>query len=142
VKTVSTSASTLTITGLTPSTTYKWKAKGDCWSKEISFKTAAQKMDDLSGVETELLQMSVYPNPATDKLSIDIIANDANDHAAVIQLTNMMGQIVLSENDVVRGGHSLHTIVLNNDMSIGIYLLRVICDDQTIEKRVVISANK
>jgi hypothetical protein len=92
VKTLSTSATSLNITGLTPSTTYQWKVKGDCWSGWKTFTTNAQKLDGIS--ENSASSLSVYPNPASDNLYVNVKMNDSKDHEAVIQIVNMMGQVL------------------------------------------------
>jgi hypothetical protein len=109
------------MTGLTPSTAYQWKVKGDCWSGFVKFTTSAQKLDDLSSNEESQNSISVYPNPAIVTMNMDVVMNTEENREATIQLINMLGQIVISENDVITGGHLQHTLNVGNELFRSLY---------------------
>ena len=136
---VSATATSANLTSLLSSTSYSWKVKGARWSNLASFTTGAQKMGGESLTEGQLGNISVYPNPAHSNLFVNIVMNDAQDHDVTIQLVNMMGQIMMSTNDVVTSGSNVKSIQLGSNIPDGIYQLRVVSGSQTLEKKVVIS---
>ena len=136
---VSATATSANLTSLLSSTSYSWKVKGACWSNLASFTTGAQKMGGESLTEGQLGNISVYPNPAHSNLFVNIVMNDAQDHDVTIQLVNMMGQIMMSTNDVVTSGSNVKSIQLGSNIPDGIYQLRVVSGSQTLEKKIVIS---
>lgn len=126
------------LTGLIPSTTYKWKVKGDCWSTAKKFTTAAQKTDGIS-VESPAVSLKVYPNPASNVLKADISMTDLSDQEVTIHLVNTLGQILFSTKEVISGGHTIVSLSLGNQVKDGIYTLQVISGDKTWSQRVMIS---
>ena len=78
---------------------------------------AAQSTSSLSTRELPLSEiMSVYPNPATDRLFIDLKKGNEEDYE--ISVFNMVGQ--LQKREILRGGQ----VSLNNPTN-GIYFLKV-----------------
>ena len=127
---------TFTLTNLLPSTTYSWRVKGDCWSTTQKFTTAAQKYYSTA----DLSNMSVYPNPATDHLFVTLNAG-ANNHDAVVQIVNSMGQIVSTQNVVLNDGSDVE-ISFDKGIANGFYIVRVITNDKTFERSVIINNDK
>lgn len=127
-----------TVSGLIPSTSYKWKVKGDCWSTAKKFTTAAQKTDGIS-TESPSVSMKVYPNPASNMLKADISLSDESDQDVTIHLVNTLGQILLSTNKTISGGHSIISLSLGSEVKDGMYTLQVISGDKTISQRIIIS---
>ena len=138
---VSKDATSLTVNNLTPSTQYKWKVKGDCWSSYLKFTTAGQKLGGLTS-EGSVNKLSVYPNPATDNLYVNIKMNDSKDHSATLQILNTMGQIVYTQDATIANGNSTINVALNSQLTDGVYVLRVVANNQMMEQRIVISNDK
>ncbi len=67
-----------------------------------------------------LYQMRTYPNPATDQLNIAL--NSTENIAATLSITNLMGQVVYSENAMVQTGSNLYTLNVDNLVS-GLYFV-------------------
>jgi hypothetical protein len=133
--------SSYTLYGLSPSSTYKFKVKGDCWSTGKSFTTPAQKLDELSSDPSAIL-MNVYPNPATDYLQVNFTYNGAEELKATIQLINSLGQIMFTQPMIVSTTSTEISLTLPQALSSGIYSIRVIGLNQPLEKRVLINTGK
>ena len=86
--------------------------------------------------------VNVYPNPASTNLNVDINMNDQLDHEVTIQLVNMLGQVMISNQEVVSGGRIISTLNLGSELNDGIYTLRVIAGDQILSERVIINNDK
>jgi hypothetical protein len=133
--------SSYTLYGLSPSSTYKFKVKGDCWSTGKNFTTPAQKLDELSSDPSAIL-MNVYPNPATDYLQVNFTYNGAEELKATIQLINSLGQIMFTQPMIVSSTSTEISLTLPQALSSGIYSIRVIGLNQPLEKRVLINTGK
>lgn len=85
---------------------------------------------------TSTEKLTVYPNPATDKINFNFNCN--SDHVSLIELYNISGQLVNSIlKGVVKGYNELQlgTAGLQN----GIYILKVTSGGKQMEERVLIS---
>jgi len=79
--------------------------------------------DDPANVTEQTFQFSVYPNPATDILNIK------TDNFISAELYNLNGQILLESNQ--------KTLSIN-ELSKGIYILKVTTSNGVIEKKIVV----
>lgn len=123
-----------TIGSLTSNTNYQWQIRTKCsnapilyspWSTSQSFTTAALRQTD--GLSTNLNLLSIYPNPASDKitLSFDSGSNyESNNGDATLSIFNTLGQIVLNKTVTVIDGAYTDVIDISS-FSKGIYSLRV-----------------
>ena len=80
-----------------------------------------------TGVDENEAQVKVYPNPAKDRVTIEV------EGMTLISVYNTLGQCVI-QSEVAE---SQTTIDLQN-MSTGLYLLRIVTGEGTISKRIVI----
>jgi len=129
-----------TITNLTPSTTYSWKVKGDCWSVTKSFTTSAQKLDDLDNTSSsKFSELNAYPNPASQILNLEINAGSGTGQNVTIQLISMLGQIYYSQDYSLQQGKNVVTINLSGAIANGIYVARIVSGNQTSESKVTIA---
>ena len=80
-----------------------------------------------TGVDENEAQVKVYPNPAKDRVTIEV------EGMTLISVYNTLGQCVI-QSEVAE---SQTTIDMQN-MSTGLYLLRIVTKEGTISKRIVI----
>ena len=125
---------------LPPDTDLEYYVRSNCdefglvgdWIGPFKFRTLlATNTDDLK----ENVQFSVFPNPASDVLNIQIISQ-LNLTNANISLINPMGQVVY-----VRGGINGNVLAHSIDVSSivsGIYYMKLVAENQSIAKAISI----
>jgi photosystem II stability/assembly factor-like uncharacterized protein len=135
--------STYISSGLVANTSYKWKVRTQCvnvpkvwsaFSATKTFTTSSTKFAEKNMIQAD--NISVYPNPLSSSavISIDV----ANSTKAEVTLLNMEGNDVqqLYNGELEEGNHFF---TLNrNQLSAGIYLLRMISTYGIITQKVVI----
>jgi hypothetical protein len=129
------------ITGLTPSSQYVWETKSVCaadpivasaWSAKESFTTEELRM---GGENTGALEL--YPNPVSESFTLDLKLNSSANQSASVFLLNELGQIVYSSNEVTVNGELKKVIRMPSTAASGWYIVRVILNDQLIEKKLM-----
>ncbi len=133
-------ATAKTYSGLTPGVSYDFQARTYCsngipsaWSAMASYTTsggAARLITSTDKVEAEVVYKSsilanhatnVYPNPATDRVNIEIYM-DATNTNTVVQLMDMSGRIVQS--NTIQTVAGMNTIVMDmNSVAEGMFML-------------------
>lgn len=79
--------------------------------------------------------VSAYPNPANDVLNLNLTLT--NNEECLITMTNMLGQVVLSQNNTVAAGFS--TVQLNtSNLQAGVYFVNVTAAGSTATSKVVV----
>jgi hypothetical protein len=131
-----------TLTNLLPSTLYKFKVKGDCWSSGKQFTTAAQKQGELLPEGGANTRVSAYPNPASSSIYLDVRLNNTLDQQVNIQLVNAFGQVLLAESKTISGGQTVVAINLPQSLNNGIYVVRVIAGQEILESKIIIDHSK
>jgi len=81
------------------------------------------------------LIINTYPNPATDKVSVDVLMDGEND--VRFDLYNTLGQNVLSFNQFEKVSFSQDINLA--DLMNGIYILTVSTDNQVVSKKILVS---
>ena len=128
-----------TLTGLLANTSYQYRLRTNCggalhsaYTAIFTFTTNPLRMENNVVIDESIL--SIYPNPATDIVNVNIEAyTNVN-----ITITNMMGQIVYAENNISADG--LKTIEINvNNFESGIYLINVEGNNIKVSKEMVVS---
>ncbi|MBX7142289.1 MAG: fibronectin type III domain-containing protein, partial [Chitinophagales bacterium] len=130
------------VSGLQPSSVYKWKVKGDCFSTTVQFQTPALKDEGLNADVNGFADLKVYPNPASVNLKLDVVMNTSEDADVTIQLINVLGQVMIVQKTVVTGGHAILNLNLGSDLSDGMYVVRLISGEGSLEKPVIISNDR
>lgn len=97
---------------------------------DIFIHKMSQKTSDISGKVANNI-ITVYPNPANDKLNIESIGLNYN--KIKIQVINSLGQIVMEEASLI--GHSQFNI---KDLPKGLYFVKVISDNQIIATQKIV----
>ncbi len=90
--------------------------------------TDCRVTDKIGNVEKS--SINVYPNPATSTLSVELV----NNTKANVQLFNLVGQVVMSEQI---NGQDIVTLNVNN-LKAGVYMLRVDQDNQVYTSKVIV----
>ena len=120
--TATTSNHLYTITGLNPQTSYDVYVRGDCGNNMISdWSPVTQFTTTYTGINGYSLNARVVPNPATDHCTVECAATSGE-----ITLFDVCGQQVLSTQITGKS-----TDINLNNLSEGIYMLRITADDHT-----------
>jgi hypothetical protein len=86
--------------------------------------------EGFSNSDVSIPTLSVYPNPNDGQFMINLTLSDDENQAATIQLMSMIGQIVYSEKTSFPDGTLKKEIVIDQSEGEGMYLVRVIVNDQ------------
>jgi hypothetical protein len=81
-------------------------------------------------IESPNFDVSIYPNPAKDLIYVTLPIGEFN--KITIELYDAIGKLILVENVV-----STTTVVSLNNLSIGIYTLRVISENSNIVTKII-----
>jgi 2',3'-cyclic-nucleotide 2'-phosphodiesterase (5'-nucleotidase family) len=136
--TASGSATSKNLNGLVPGTAYEWQIRAICnpspfstgsWSPLSDFTTGSQKQSIEE--ESSFLQnlVSLYPNPASGLLHVDIVAVESQE--ILIRIMDMSGRVVQTVQSHLDAGS--HTISLNIDaLSEGLYQVHVSANEKQV----------
>lgn len=101
------------------------------WVDNLSFSGLVTGISETSFLNA----VSIYPNPSTEKLSLDLNLQYAQ--RVSVEMYDLKGKLVLSENTKLSQGNSVH--VLNVSMlDKGTYLLRIACAEGTKNEKIII----
>lgn len=92
---------------------------------------------DYGNIQVELLTESVeiYQNPTTG--IINLIISDFEEGIAKIDLYNISGQLIFTQNLDVKFNNNLYTFNLN-DLNNGLYILKITINDKVYNKKIII----
>jgi len=125
-------------TDLEPETVYYWRVRAmsaldtSDYSEVWSFTTIPPVGMDEYFTEAGLV---IYPNPAQEIISVQL--NSENQSDLIFTLYDLLGQAVVSEKLTFVPGHN-HSDVLLNDIANGIYLLKLVKDNNVYTSKLVI----
>lgn len=78
----------------------------------------------MNGVEDEMSSPLVTPNPATDRITINLPEDCRNHDKTLIEIYDMLGKLVYSQN--VLGGQSSNDVVINTEgFTPGVYIVNI-----------------
>jgi len=91
---------------------------------------------DPTGIADNTLQgMKLYPNPATDNLSVAI---SSNEHAnADLTIVNLMGQVMYSDNVALNEGNNLLNVNISN-LTPGVYMINIRTNKGTSTQKLIV----
>ncbi len=133
-----------TLKGLSASTEYAWQVKSICsvlpitaseWSEKQFFTTGSLRSGSLEVVSFPI-ESNVYPNPFISSTTISFSLQQ--DSRVQIELYDVAGRklLTLLDESVVAGSHEVN---LNRDqLSAGIYFIRISINGEVMMKKVVI----
>lgn len=81
-------------------------------------------------------EVKVFPNPATNFINVEYSTVNAED--LTFQLTDIAGRVIRTENVSHAGGTSTHNMNIN-DLSNGIYMLRIQSSQGSVTKKVIVN---
>jgi hypothetical protein len=131
-----TTAST-TVVAISPSVTTTYTVTGINVNGCSNLATITQSVSTCTGIDNLPSNISnasflIYPNPTSGILNVEL--EMINEEHTTIEITNALGQVVLSEIATTKN-LTLKTNNLNN----GIYVVKVITDSSQTTKRLVVS---
>lgn len=138
------------VTGLQPNTKYSWRMRTKCgttvssYSGRKSFITLSaiasgnpqRIVEPIVEVRTLVEGALAYPNPAATRVNFKVIA-DEEGHG-VIQITDLSGRIVLSQEMYAIEGDNLFTLDLQGIHN-GLYMLSMVLPDDVLTTRLMIA---
>ncbi len=90
-----------------------------------------------TGSENGLETISIYPNPASDNLTIELNTGaDASD--AMVIIMNTIGEVLYNQNAVLSNGTLNHQVELNN-IPAGVYVVKVVAGDKEFTSNIVVN---
>jgi len=126
-------------TNLEPNTVYYWRVRAfsaidtSNFSPVWTFTTATPVGINEYFNDAEI---SIYPNPAKDVVNIKVNSNQSAEVA--LTLYDLLGQAVLHKDLSFKSGQN-NTELMLGDLSNGIYLLKMVKDDQVYTNKIIIS---
>lgn len=88
-----------------------------------------------SNENPELANISIFPNPAKDKVSINI--NEIKTNEVEIVLESISGQVVFKQGYSTTN-RKLKTTINTKEIPVGIYLISILTKDQYVRKKLII----
>jgi hypothetical protein len=140
----------LILTGLLPNTKYQWRLKTVCGATSGSYSVKKQfttigntaiftpsqtAMKTMGIEEIEEEDLMIYPNPARENISIKFFSLQETE--STIQFLDINGRIIKLINTIVIDGDNEISID-TQELSNGIYFLRVITPLQNETKRLIV----
>lgn len=107
-----------------------WTGTSYTFDSGVSFSTGCPFQCLVGVEENNLSNLSLYPNPTTEDLSIDIGEVQQN---LRLTLTNNLGQVVLSQNY-----YSTSFIYLDIDYPKGLYFLSIETQDEVVSRKIIV----
>ncbi len=89
----------------------------------------------VENVAAEISSLSVYPNPTSGLVTIDAYLSKTADYQ--LQLMNLEGKEIISQNGAAVAGEFKHNLNLSN-MPAGIYFIRIKMAGEVVSKKVVL----
>lgn len=126
--------------------TYKAKKTGD-YTVKITSPAGCSGLSDAVTIyrscrEEELVAqesiLSVYPNPATDYFTVDLISSNENGEA-VIEIYDLTGKLVISKITQIFDHQLTEEFSVDDKLSSSVYIIRIISGEEIIEQRLLIN---
>ena len=136
----------VTISSLLSNQNYIWEIRAKCgksWTENtdwVAFKTVAGtgslSLSNMQKVNVESINaragsITLHPNPTNGKFMVELNVAEKINATAGIQLIDMKGNIVHSENAVMYNGALQKTINVASSLAKEIYMVRVIVNNKT-----------
>ena len=129
-----------TVAGLwvKPNTTTTYLVRQEiCGNVKWDLVTVYQSATGLAELEMQSQNLKVYPQPATDEITIELLSNQPHADFKRMSISNSLGQIIREEEIQFKNNN---TIVKTSDLPNGVYMLIIIEKDNfQITKRFVIA---
>ena len=145
------SVRTLTLTNLVSGQGYSWRIRAKCgavwtsYSSGVNFKTltgsalprgvngsttAKENINDMAAIR-------LYPNPTAGQFMLELHIANGNNSKAQVQLIDMFGRTVYSENINLNNGFLQKQITVSSALAHGTYLVKVVVNDKIYKSQVI-----
>ncbi len=138
---------------------YSWHIRAKCgnnwtsYSISISFKTLSAPL--VPTVQTTVIKntaqtakartpaieksaaLRLYPNPSNGRFIVDLHIEEKINAKATIQLTDMTGRTVYSENTVMNNGTLQKEITISSGLAKGMYMVRIVVNNKIYKASLV-----
>ena len=81
--------------------------------------------------------VNIYPNPTQGSFGMDITTLDISDKEALITITNLIGQPVLSKAIIIHSGSNKETLSLSGNAA-GVYIVQLTVEGQSVFSRILL----
>jgi hypothetical protein len=133
------------ISSLKANQTYNWHIRAKCngtwpaYSSSAAFKTAGSISSSIitSAIAANNSTLSLYPNPTKGQFVVELNVADKINTVAKIQLTDLTGRTVETENAEISYGSLKKTINISSVLTKGIYMIRIIANDRVYTTKLV-----
>ncbi|NVO19855.1 MAG: T9SS type A sorting domain-containing protein [Bacteroidetes bacterium] len=139
---------TVTISALLANQNYNWHIRAKCgenwtaYSATANFKTSPPPLKATPAInsadETSSVSLNVYPNPSKGEFTLILQVDENTNTKAKIQMVNMMGKTVYTEDAEIGNGLLQKTISTPSAVANGIYIVRVIIDEKLYKTQVIL----
>ncbi len=116
------------LTGLSASSTYQWQVRTKCtgvaytpYSASVIFSTPAPRISE-SVPENNLIDVTVFPNPAHNNLTVSF--NASKENTGRIFILDLSGRELITRNLTVKEGENISELDVS-DLSKGIYVVAI-----------------
>jgi hypothetical protein len=145
---------TVTISSLLANQNYNWHIRAKCgtnwtdYSSVISFKTLVKTKSESTVNEADSTAITklhatqaiqVFPNPSKGEFTLILQVEENTNAKAKIQLVNMMGKTVYTDDAEMGNGLLQKTIFTPSSFANGLYIVRVIVDDKLYKTQLIFS---
>jgi hypothetical protein len=135
----------VTIIGLKPKQAYNWHIRAKCgktwtaYSGSVSFKTlgGTQFAIDQSSATENISNLRLYPNPSKGQFLIELHVAEKLSANVKIQLIDMTGKAVQTENAEINNGSLQKTISVSSTLTKGIYMVRIVVNNKIYKTQLV-----
>ena len=137
----------IVISSLLAKQNYIWHIRAKCgntwasYTPAVGFKTTTVSLsrpisvDENRDVVIEVLKL--HPNPTTSKFMLELKIGDRTNLRAQIQLVDILGRTVYSENTKMNNGFLQKSITVSSSLARGTYLVKVVVNDKIYKAQVV-----
>lgn len=87
--------------------------------------------------QSEALSLSLYPNPASDRFTIELQTERSSDSPVTIQVVNLLGKVVFEKTAAVENGFVNEEMNPGSNLPAGTYFIRVIAGNNVVVKQIV-----
>ena len=108
-----------------------------CAAPGFAFSSSIFIVSGISELVPYIQGMNLYPNPTQGTFNMDITTLDVADREALITITDMVGQPVISRPIMLHSGSNKETLSLSGNAA-GVYIVQLTVDGQSVFSRIVL----
>jgi hypothetical protein len=110
--------------------TFQYFTENDWWQLSV-VKTTAVESDASNKTENETGHFSIYPNPASDFINVDL--SDINKEIKQVAIYNLQGKMVLINSAFIPGEK-----IDISSLSPGMYMVKIDLEDEVYTQKLVV----